>query len=162
MGFTVRNGKIGFGCEVELVHGALINRAAGVSIAYEPLMCDLANTAYTADADSGGVLGNGITPAADGTWGGNIYFAPVGIVQKAGVAVGSQVPVFFQGKTSVLINNGAAVTRGHITYSANRYCGIGTGAVTANLRALGWTNAAHGGTGTEAIACTFLGLDNAR
>lgn len=159
--FSIRKGRMAFGAEVAPEPSYLINRTAGASLSYEPLMCDIANTAYDLDADEGGVFGNGITPAADATWTGNYLYAPFACVQRAGIGVGFRVEVRFMGITKVRATAAAPVVRASIIYSAGvRHVALNAANRTMAQRGLGWMHDAHGGTGVETPTCVFLGLCN--
>src|SRR5688572_10140798 len=92
---NLQTGRLGFGFAMRPVPCKIVNRVGPTLAVGEILMLDLENVAYDADADEGGVLGNGITPAAAGTGGaalvGVTWPMVVPYLQAAGTAAGSIV-----------------------------------------------------------------------
>lgn len=155
--FILRDGRAQMGFEPANLRASIINRTGSASLIGEPLMCDIANTAYSADATEGGVFGNGITPVSTQQ---AYQFGPIGIVQNPGVSSGQRVECCLFGITLVRANSAGALGQavGNLQMaSASRHLTIQS-TLTANVRYLGYSLVAHGGTGTETILCLFNGV----
>lgn len=153
MGFMIRQGKMQMGAEPARICGSLINRAAGVSLIGEPLMCDIDTTSYDTDADDGGAYGNGITATAGGVNTISHLISPYGCVTEAGVAVGSRVQVCFHGITNVLVNQAVASPAAKLTLiqaTGQRYAS-GIAANISTNKILGWTHDSHATSGSTIL-----------
>lgn len=159
MSWTIKEGKMEMGFQVAIFDGSLMNRTGAASILGAPLMCDIGNTSYDQDADSGGIFGNAITPTlASATFTHDYLIAPMACTTQGGVASGSRTDVRFQGLVSARVNAGAATARARLDISStNTYVGLNLGADTLASRSVGLMIGAHGGTGTETVIAMWSG-----